>query len=120
MKPTREDADEGGFVTVLRADKLTAIVQWDANGFNPDFDWRQISQSLRYTKWRAAALPPAPTAEEKERAEFEKACVQFDVSFTRDIGGNYRDSRTLVLFEVWMLARASAESKPLTQQEERK
>lgn len=103
VKPTRGDADEGGFVTVLRADKLTAIVQWDANGFNPDFDWRQISQALRYTKWRAAALPPSPSAEEVERKRFEKW---------------YQDYKAIkspkgLAFDAWQ-ARASKETTPPT------
>lgn len=102
VKPTRGDADEGGFVTVLRADKLTAIVQWDASCFNPDFDWRQISQALRYTKWRAAALPPSPSAEKVERKRFEKW---------------YQDYKAIkspkgLAFDAWQAACASKETNP--------
>lgn len=119
VKPTREDADEGGFVTVLRGDKLTSIVQWDSNGFNPDFDWRQTSQALRYTKWRPAALPPAPIAEEASRAEFEAWAKQDGYNVERHKSGVYLYDGALAGWEAWQAARASAESKTLTQQEER-
>lgn len=109
VKPTEADADSAGRITTTSKRGEAWQVPWHTN-----------LEGTLATHWRPFCPPPIPTAEEKERAEFEKACVQFDVSFTRDIGGNYRDSRTLVLFEVWMLSRASAESKTLTQQEERK
>jgi hypothetical protein len=57
------------------------------------------------------ALKPAPSAEEVERERFEKSCAQYGLSFTRDEGGNYRDSRTLVLFDVWQAARAAKEGE---------
>lgn len=107
VKPTREDADEGGFVIVLRADKLTSLVQWDANGFHPDFDWRQTSQALRYTKWRPAALTPAPKAKELERADFENTFPNMPKE--RTPSGMYANDKFQAMWESWQAARASKE-----------
>lgn len=96
VKPTREDADPEGYVLVCGVDSKCRGIHDIRHPFGShDSHWMPFPSP-----------PPAPTAEEVERADFEKACAQFDVSFTRDEGGNYRDSRTLVLFDVWQLARA--------------
>ena len=98
VKPTGDDTDIEGYVFVCEASgKSRGIHRIDC----PFHDG--------VTHWFPFPKLPAPTKEESRRAKFEQLCAQFDVSFTRDEGGNYRDSRTLVLFEVWMLALASKE-----------
>lgn len=96
IRPQPGDADKYSMVNVDLGEG--AISNFNIN----KWPWEMYNIKA----WRPFCPPPALTAEEKERAEFEKACAQFDVSFTRDEGGNYRDSRTLVLFDVWQLARA--------------
>ena len=92
---------------------LTDEGPWHSARWDNDQDCWKVETKTKPILWLdlASLRPAAPTAEELSREEFEKACAQFDVSFTRDGSGNYGDSRTRVLFEVWMLARASKEGK---------
>jgi len=104
VKPTEADADTYLQVVVSYVGRE---MEW--GGFYAIETWPWAGDDVAC--WRPFCPPPAPTAEEVERERFEKACAQYGLSFTRDEGGNYRDSRTLVLFDVWQAARAAKEGE---------
>lgn len=105
VKPTREDADTADRITVLCKNGKMQRVPLDAMGFRPDFDWSKSDDGEQFMFWRPTCPPPAPTAEEKERAEFEKWFKETTEKegFSKNFGQ--------IAFEAWKAALASIEVK---------
>ena len=97
VKPTREDADVNGWVVVLRKNGSTAHHKWD---------W---AFPFDVIQWCPTALPPAPTAEDIELAEFEKLAKSKNWNVEK-LDGEFITPNTRMAFEAWQ-ARAAKEDK---------
>lgn len=95
--PTREDADSEGNVTATNGHHAWPQ-PWDS----------PVGAGRKF--WRPFCPPTVPTAQEKERAEFEAWAVKRDYSIR--IGtekDRYADTSTDRAWTVWQAARASKE-----------
>ncbi len=105
VKPTREDADKHGFVEVLwLGDDQTNCIDLYAVSMWP---WGNDN----VTHWRTVSPPPAPTAAETERAEFEQAAMVKNLNVDRYPDGGYMIPAVTMMWEGWQ-ARAAKEVQP--------
>jgi len=113
VKPTREDGDRDGKVTVIHKDGV--MYEWHWN----------MAFHENHRAWRPFCPPPALSAEEVERERFEKAYREewercegqdskwkFDPRvFTRDDQGRYIAQGVEPSWRMWKLARAAKEGE---------
>lgn len=90
IKPSREDADITGRITVLKRDGIVTQILWYSEELNA------------FEAWRPCCPPPAPSAEEVERAEF---AAFWDRS---ELAGIVKEEGA---FKIWQAARAAKEGE---------
>jgi hypothetical protein len=96
VKPTQEDADgDGLMIQVLFTNGYTQQQLFDS------------AFSSGATHWRACCPPPAPTAEEVSRAEFEDTFPNMPKE--RTPSGMYAKDKFQAMWESWQAARAAKE-----------
>ena len=94
VKPTREDADEGGKVIWTNGTSYLEIDWNDIDGMHPSWKW-----------WRPFSPPPAPSPEEIERREFEAYYAEADPRTPQN------PFEKEAAWKAWQAARAGKEGK---------
>jgi hypothetical protein len=107
VKPTREDADRDGNIETVTPDGRVLIRRHDT------WPWPINSTTAhKVTHWRAVPPPPAPTAEEAERAKFETWAKSQAYNLHRQPSGVYTSDCTASAWVAWQAASASKEVQP--------
>jgi hypothetical protein len=103
VKPTKRDADAAGRITILYSNGATSAwsASWSAEVKFPDGT----------THWRPFCPPPAPSAEDVSRAEFERTAIKEGLSLERSTASphDYAHETTDLPWRIWQAARASKE-----------
>lgn len=98
-KPTKEDADQDGFIFVIYEgnykNKKDAIAwRWDYDFDGDEIAWFSLPDDI---------IPREPTQEEKWQAEFEKCFPDFDLTKQQD--GGYLHAHAATAWRAFLAAK---------------